>query len=119
MSGHPKGDDPHKKHERPLSFSFALLPITGTGFLLLRNALLCLSLFPSILFGEKMWRDDPSVSEVDGRLKPGSEVHLYLPNLPYLGISHDINGALLRPAENDKGEIELKEAVNKIIGLFN
>jgi hypothetical protein len=31
---------------------------------------------------------------------------------------HSIDNGKL-PAENDKGEIELKEAVNKIIGLFN
>ncbi|GAA5213339.1 ABC transporter substrate-binding protein [Corallincola platygyrae] len=47
--------------------------------------------------------DDPAPSRVDGKIKPGSHVKLYLPNLPYLAISHAVNGALLRPANNVRG----------------
>ncbi len=46
---------------------------------------------------------DNTIAEVDGTFKPGSHVKLYLPNLPYLAISHAVNGALLRPANNEKG----------------
>ncbi|GAA5316845.1 MAG: nickel ABC transporter substrate-binding protein [Candidatus Pelagadaptatus aseana] len=46
---------------------------------------------------------DQADLEVDGSFKHGSHVKLYLPNLPYLAISHAINGALLRPADNDRG----------------
>lgn len=63
----------------------------------------CVMLLVSPLKGGGFWVEDPSPQEVSGEFKEGSEVHLYLPNLPYLGISHDINGALLRPAENEKG----------------
>ena len=34
---------------------------------------------------------DPSLSEVSGMLREGSHVKLFLPNLPYLAISHAIN----------------------------
>ncbi len=48
-------------------------------------------------------QDDPSINEVDGKFKPGSHIKLFIPNLPYLAISHAINAALLRPANNEKG----------------
>ena len=46
---------------------------------------------------------DPSPSEVTGEMRVGSHVKLFLPNLPYLSISHAINAALVRPSNNDKG----------------
>ncbi|MEG3639181.1 ABC transporter substrate-binding protein [Magnetococcus sp. PR-3] len=46
---------------------------------------------------------DPAANEVSGAFRPGSHVKLFLPNLPYLAISHAINGALVRPANNDRG----------------
>lgn len=46
---------------------------------------------------------DPAPGEASGKLKTGSHVKLFLPNLPYLAISHAINAALVRPANNDKG----------------
>jgi peptide/nickel transport system substrate-binding protein len=46
---------------------------------------------------------DPSLSEVSGILKEGSHVKLFLPNLPYLAISHAINASLVRPANNEQG----------------
>jgi ABC-type transport system substrate-binding protein len=46
---------------------------------------------------------DPSPSEVSGRLREGSHVKLFLPNLPYLAISHAINASLVRPANNEEG----------------
>jgi len=46
---------------------------------------------------------DPSLNEVSGRLKEGSHVKLFLPNLPYLAISHAINASLVRPANNEEG----------------
>ncbi|MDM8556517.1 ABC transporter substrate-binding protein [Desulfococcaceae bacterium HSG7] len=34
---------------------------------------------------------------------PGSHIKVYIPSLPYIYISHAINGALLRPADNERG----------------
>jgi peptide/nickel transport system substrate-binding protein len=45
----------------------------------------------------------PSPSEVSGMLREGSHVKLFLPNLPYLAISHAINASLVRPANNEEG----------------
>ncbi len=47
--------------------------------------------------------EDVSASEVSGEFKAGSHVKLFLPNLPYLAISHAINAALVRPADNEQG----------------
>ncbi|WP_419813480.1 ABC transporter substrate-binding protein [Bacterioplanoides sp.] len=33
---------------------------------------------------------------------PGSHIKVYVPSLPYLYVSHAINGALLKPANNDR-----------------
>jgi peptide/nickel transport system substrate-binding protein len=46
---------------------------------------------------------DPVPAEVTGELRPGSHVKLFLPNLPYLAISHAVNASLVRPADNDRG----------------
>lgn len=46
---------------------------------------------------------DTTEQRVSGNLRPGSHVKLFIPNLPYLAISHAVNGALLRPANNDRG----------------
>jgi len=46
---------------------------------------------------------DPAPGEITGGLREGSHVKLFLPNLPYLAISHAINGSLVRPANNDRG----------------
>jgi peptide/nickel transport system substrate-binding protein len=46
---------------------------------------------------------DPAPAEVTGRLQSGSHVKLFLPNLPYLAVSHAVNAALVRPANNERG----------------
>jgi ABC-type transport system substrate-binding protein len=46
---------------------------------------------------------DPAPAEVTNGLRKGSHVKLFLPNLPYLAISHAINASLVRPANNEKG----------------
>jgi len=46
---------------------------------------------------------DPAPSEVNGKFRLGSHVKLFIPNLPYLAISHAINAALVRPVDNEKG----------------
>jgi len=46
---------------------------------------------------------DPAPREVTGDLRDGSHVKLFLPNLPYLAISHAINASLVRPANNERG----------------
>jgi len=47
--------------------------------------------------------NDTSYDEITGKFRQGSHVKLFLPNLPYLAISHAINASLVRPANNDKG----------------
>ncbi len=34
---------------------------------------------------------------------PGSHLKVFIPSLPYIYISHSINGALLKPADNERG----------------
>lgn len=46
---------------------------------------------------------DTSSLRVNGEFKPGSHVKLFLPYLPYIAITHSINGTLTRPAKNVKG----------------
>lgn len=53
--------------------------------------------------GDLGLRKDIAEQNVDGRFKPGSHVKVFLPNLPYIAISHSINAGLVRPANNKKG----------------
>ena len=46
---------------------------------------------------------DPAPAEVTGSFRPGSHVKLFLPNLPYLAVSHAVNASLVRPANNAQG----------------
>jgi ABC-type transport system substrate-binding protein len=46
---------------------------------------------------------DPAPAEVTHRPRKGSHVKLFLPNLPYLAISHAVNASLVRPADNEQG----------------
>ena len=48
-------------------------------------------------------RQDDSSSRAAPRLTKGSHLNVFIPTLPYIYISHAINGALFRPANNDKG----------------
>ncbi|EIJ41139.1 ABC-type dipeptide transport system, periplasmic component [Beggiatoa alba B18LD] len=48
-------------------------------------------------------RADDSSKRTAPALTKGSHLKVYLPSLPYLYISHAINGALFRPANNTKG----------------
>ena len=48
-------------------------------------------------------RPDTSRNSMDGSLKLGSHIKMFLPNLPYLAISHSINAGLVRPAGNERG----------------
>ena len=48
-------------------------------------------------------KQDPASLETDGTFKAGSHVKLFLPNLPYLAISHAVNASLVRPADNERG----------------
>jgi peptide/nickel transport system substrate-binding protein len=47
--------------------------------------------------------EDLASEEVTGDFKAGSHVKLFLPNLPYLAISHAVNASLVRPADNEQG----------------
>jgi peptide/nickel transport system substrate-binding protein len=46
---------------------------------------------------------DPAPGEVTGEFREGSHVKLFIPNLPYLAISHAVNASLVRPANNQIG----------------
>jgi ABC-type transport system substrate-binding protein len=46
---------------------------------------------------------DPAPGEVTGKFREGSHIKLFLPNLPYLAISHAVNASLVRPANNERG----------------
>ncbi len=48
-------------------------------------------------------RHDDSEQRAAPQLTPGSHLKLYIPSLPYLYVSHAINGALFRPANNKQG----------------
>jgi len=48
-------------------------------------------------------RYDDSERRAAPQLTPGSHLKLYIPSLPYLYVSHAINGALFRPANNERG----------------
>jgi len=48
-------------------------------------------------------RADVSRETMDGSLKPGSHVKVFLPYLPYLAISHSVNAGLVKPADNERG----------------
>jgi peptide/nickel transport system substrate-binding protein len=48
-------------------------------------------------------RHDDSERRTAPQLAPGSHLKLYIPSLPYLYVSHAINGALFRPANNERG----------------
>ncbi len=46
---------------------------------------------------------DPSPKRVNGKLKNGSHVKLFLPYLPYLAKTNSIKEMLTKPANNEKG----------------
>ncbi|EEX94003.1 putative periplasmic binding protein [Vibrio orientalis CIP 102891 = ATCC 33934] len=60
-------------------------------------------LFPVTSIAKQQFREDTSAETATGKLKVGSHVKVYLPNLPYIASSHSINGALFRPANNELG----------------
>lgn len=49
------------------------------------------------------FRPDDSAQRPAAQLTPGSHLRVYLPSLPYLYVSHAINGAFFRPANNARG----------------
>ena len=56
-----------------------------------------------------------SSSVLRADLLPGSHVKVYIPSLPYLYISHAINGALIRPADNERNwEYDLAESYRQL-----
>ncbi len=48
-------------------------------------------------------RYDDSERRAAPQLAPGSHLKIHIPSLPYLYVSHAINGALFRPANNERG----------------
>ncbi len=48
-------------------------------------------------------RDDDAPQRYVDRLVPGSHVKVFIPSLPYIYISHAINGAMIKPSDNAQG----------------
>ena len=81
------------------SFRKTVVKTVLMGFFLLQGVSRC---YAAELPNIGLFPDQVS-TEVSGELQPGSHMKWYLPNLPYLAISHAINASLVRPAENAKG----------------
>lgn len=65
-------------------------------------------------FTPEVLRADNSASRIATPVK-GSHLRVYVPSLPYIYVSHAINGALIRPANNAKGwEFDLATSYEKI-----
>ncbi len=48
-------------------------------------------------------RDDDTASQFVDHRMPGSHVKVFIPSLPYIYISHAINGAMIKPSDNAQG----------------
>ncbi len=48
-------------------------------------------------------RDDNAPQRVSPGLVKGSHVKVFIPSLPYLYTSHSVNGALIKPSDNEQG----------------
>lgn len=48
-------------------------------------------------------RPDDAAERVQPGLVPGSHIKVFIPSLPYLYTSHSINGALIKPSDNERG----------------
>ena len=55
------------------------------------------------LYEPTVLRPDDAANRKAPQQAPGSQIKIFIPSLPYIYISHAINGALLRPANNAKG----------------
>lgn len=98
---------------------FFMFKITFQGLHIMKHWLMYAFVFvvSLTLFAQEY---SPNV-KVDGELKKNSHVKLFIPNLPYLAISHSINAALVRPANNEKGwEYDLAQShTNKSNKIFD
>ena len=70
------------------------------------GVMLCLSI---LVAGEtaniqslQLRRDDATERVLPGLVK-GSHIQVYIPSLPYLYTSHSVNGALIKPSDNEQG----------------
>lgn len=48
-------------------------------------------------------RPDDAGQRTQSGLVPGSHIKVFIPSLPYLYTSHSINGALIKPSDNERG----------------
>ena len=55
------------------------------------------------LFPLLKYRNDDSLKRVAPPLQPSSHIKVFLPSLPYLYISHSVNGVLIRPSNTPRG----------------
>lgn len=49
------------------------------------------------------FKEDDASTRVPEQRIPGSQIKVFIPSLPYIYLSHAINGALIRPANNEQG----------------
>ncbi|HQX50617.1 MAG TPA: ABC transporter substrate-binding protein [Planctomycetaceae bacterium] len=60
-------------------------------------------------------RPDNAVQRAQPGLVPGSHIKVFIPSLPYLYTSHAINGALIKPSDNERGwEYDMATSHKKI-----
>lgn len=63
----------------------------------------------------RVLRDDDAATRVSSTLVKGSQIKVFIPSLPYLYTSHSVNGALLKPSDNERGwEFDMATAVKQI-----
>jgi peptide/nickel transport system substrate-binding protein len=86
-----------------LLFIFTAFPLTGQGA------------EEKLIYDPLTLRADDAELRAAPALVKGSHLKVYLPNLPYIYISHAINGGLFRPANNEHGwDYDLATAYQKI-----
>ena len=84
-------------------------PISGRFALPLMGLVWVFSTFPTWTRAEPALvtplelRRDEAPQRVLSGLVPGSHVKVFIPSLPYLYTSHSVNGALIKPSDNERG----------------
>jgi ABC-type transport system substrate-binding protein len=63
----------------------------------------------------RVFREDDAPPRALHRLVKGSHVKVFIPSLPYLYTSHSVNGALLKPSNNERGwEFDMATSYSKL-----
>lgn len=75
---------------------------SGSALCLLSIFLPCALAQESAIEPLELRRDDAAESALPGLVK-GSHIKVFIPSLPYLYTSHSVNGALIKPSDNQQG----------------